>query len=153
MKAAGLTVGGFYNHFEDQQRFVAATLRHTLAQSRERLMSSQLSGQPFLESFVRKYLSRSHRDVEAAGCPLPATLSEVPAAGPAAQQALAEELELLLKELADRLPDEDPLERRQRALGVFALCVGALTLSRALGDGPLSEEMRRACRRQLIPPR
>ena len=153
MKAAGLTVGGFYNHFENQQSFVAATLRHTLAQSRARLMASELSGQPFLEVFVRRYLSRSHRDGVAAGCPLPASLSELPQAGAPARVALAEELERLLEDLAARLPDPDPAARRQRALGVFALCVGGLTLSRALGDGALSEELLRACRRQLIPPR
>lgn len=151
MKAAGLTVGGFYNHFENQQRFVAATLRHALVQSRTRLMASPLYGQPFLEAFVRKYLSRSHRDVEAAGCPLPATLSELPQAGIPAREALEEELELMLRDLTERLPDEDPAVRRQQALGVFALCVGGLTLARALGSGPLSDEMLRACRRQLIP--
>lgn len=153
MKAAGLTVGGFYNHFENQQKFVAATLRHTLTQSRERLMATELRGQPFLEFFVRKYLSRTHRDVEAAGCPLPAVLSELPQAGMPAREALAEELELLLRDLAARLPGDDAVDRRQKALGVFALCVGGLTLSRALGNLPLSEEMLRACRRQLIPAR
>lgn len=145
MKAAGLTVGGFYNHFGTQQRFVAETLRHTFAASRERLLASELRGQEFLEYFVRSYLSRTHRDGEGAKCPLPATLSEVPRAGDPSRQVFAEELEALLSGLGDRLPGGRP-----QALAVFALCVGGLTLARALGDVPLSEEVLRACRRHLI---
>ncbi len=91
-------------------------------------MDSPLTGQPFLESFVRRYLSRSHRDGEATGCPLPATLSELLHAGAPARVALAEELELLL---ATWLPEPDETSRRQRAVGIFALCVEGLTLSRA----------------------
>jgi TetR/AcrR family transcriptional repressor of nem operon len=155
MKAAGLTVGGFYNHFGTRQRFLADTLRHMLTQSRARLLEglTALSGQEFLEAFVRRYLSRSLRDDALAGCPLPATLSELPQSGPKAQQALAEQLELLIAEIAQRLPEPDAEARRQRALGLFAQCVGGLTLARALGDTPLSEELLRACRRMLIPPR
>jgi TetR/AcrR family transcriptional repressor of nem operon len=155
MKAAGLTVGGFYNHFGDRQRFVAETLRHMLGQSRARLLDglTPLRGQEFLEAFVRRYLSRSLRDDVDAGCPLPATLSELPQSGPKAQAALAEQLEALIAELAARLPQPDAEERRQRALGTFAQCVGGLTLARALGDTPLSEELLRACRRMLIPAR
>src|SRR5882724_5306499 len=72
MKAAGLTVGGFYNHFGTRQRFVAETLRHMLDQSRARLLGglTTLRGQEFLEAFVRRYLSRSLRDDVEAGCPL-----------------------------------------------------------------------------------
>ncbi len=155
MQAAGLTVGGFYNHFGSRRRFVADTLKHTLEQSRERLLEglTDLKGQAFLEAFVRRYLSRSHRDDLERGCPLPATLSELPEAGPVAQRVLDEELELLLRELTAQLPGSDEPGRRQRALGVLALCVGGLTLSRGLGDRALSEEILRACRRLVIPPR
>jgi len=155
MKAAGLTVGGFYNHFGNRQRFVAETLGHMLEQSRARLLEGlrALKGQEFLEAFVRRYLSRSLRDDVESGCPLAATLSDVPDSGPKAQQVLAEQIELLISELAARLPGGSAEQRRQRALGTFAQCIGGLSLARALGDTPLSEEMLRACRRMLIPPR
>lgn len=148
MKAAGLTVGGFYNHFGTKEGFVAETLRHAFAQSRARLLATPLLGQDFLEYFVRSYLSRAHRDGEGGRCPLPATLSELPQAGEPARAAFAQEVDRLLGDLATRLPGG-----RQQALGVFATCVGGLTLARALGDGPLSEEVLRAGRRLLIPPR
>jgi TetR/AcrR family transcriptional regulator, transcriptional repressor for nem operon len=148
MEAAGLTVGGFYNHFESQQRFLAETLKHTLARSRARLFAAEPIGSTFLESFVRMYLSRAHRDGGGAECPLPATLSELPQAGRPAQEALGEEVEAILGDLSARLPGG-----RQQAIGVFALCVGGLTLARALGASALSDEVLQACRRQLIPPR
>lgn len=148
MQAAGLTVGGFYNHFESQQRFLAETLKHALAKSRARLFSAEPIGATFLESFVRMYLSRAHRDGGGAECPLPATLSELPQAGAPARAALGEELEAVVRELSTRLPGG-----RQQAIGVFALCVGGLTLARALGSSPLSDEILQACRRQLIAPR
>lgn len=148
MEAAGLTVGGFYNHFESQQRFLAETLKHTLAKSRKRLFSAEPIGATFLESFVRMYLSRSHRDGGGAECPLPATLSELSHADAPAREALGEELEEILTELTARLPGG-----RQQAIGVFALCVGGLTLARALGKTGLSDEVLQACRRQLIAPR
>jgi hypothetical protein len=51
----------------------------------------------------------------------------------------------VLSGLSERLPGG-----RSQALSVFALCMEGLTLARALGDVPLSEEVMHACRRHLI---
>lgn len=145
MRAAGLTVGGFYAHFDSKQDLFIETLRRTLAQRRRRWLEGleDLRGDEFLRHFVRRYLSRIHRDSVEEGCPLPSVLSEIARGEPELRRALAEEIEKLLDEVVPRL---DGPGARQRALGALGTCFGALALSRATAGTPLSDECLLAAR-------
>src|ERR1700737_4059847 len=85
MSRAGLTVGGFYAHFASKRALVGEALRWVLRRKRSDWLRDleALRGPAFLEAFVRRYLSRQHRDLAGQGCPLPAVLSELPRAGAA----------------------------------------------------------------------
>jgi TetR/AcrR family transcriptional repressor of nem operon len=68
MKAAGLTHGGFYGYFESKDALIAAALAEALA------ISTGPSGE--LAAHVARYLSRTHRDDLARGCPTAALAAE-----------------------------------------------------------------------------
>ena len=148
MKGAGLTVGGFYAHFDTKEEMVGAALRQAMRDRWSQLLSViQSSGAEALEVVLRRYLSRKHRDNPAEGCPLPAVVGEAAHSHASAQarDALAAEFEAWAKGLAELLPGDKPL-RRQRAVGVIALLFGGLSLARALKGTSLSDEILEACR-------
>src|SRR5712671_1113823 len=71
MKAAGLTHGGFYRHFESKDQLVAEACSAAIATMTERVASSasRKRGRKGLEAVVAHYLSTEHRDNPRDGCP------------------------------------------------------------------------------------
>lgn len=151
MRAAGLTVGGFYAHFSSKQRLLIEALRDMLGQRRDQWFQGleDLRGASFLEHAIRRYLNRTHRDYAAKGCPVPALASEVSREAPEVRRVLAEEIERIIEQVAKRLDGPDA---RQRAVSTVAICMGTLTLARATQGHPLSDELLEAVRKVLVPP-
>ena len=74
MKAAGLTHGGFYKHFESKDQLVA----EACAEAVETAILESLAGAASEGAgFAAAYLSTGHRDSPATGCPLSAIGSEL----------------------------------------------------------------------------
>jgi TetR/AcrR family transcriptional regulator, transcriptional repressor for nem operon len=148
MKGAGLTVGGFYAHFSTKEALVDEALRKTSAALRDGLFA-RLDEKPEearAEVVLKRYLSAAHRDATAMGCPLPAVAGEVGTTAPEHIPVVVEQIEAMVRGLAERLPPAGILPRRQLAIGLVALMVGGLTLARATRGTPLSDEVLRACR-------
>jgi len=145
MKGAGLTVGGFYAHFGSKDELVGASLRQSMRQLWDEMFAAMGSarGAEAVTMLMRRYLSRSHRDHPAEGCPLPAVVGDAAQASPIVREALADELVRNAERLGERLDGES---RRQRALALVALMYGGLGLARALAGTPLSDEILQACR-------
>src|SRR5436190_7614402 len=131
MEAAGLTVGGFYAHFTSKDELVDETLHRTAATLRARLFAG-LDEAPAIKTVLGRYLSQAHRDSAALGCPFPAVAGEIGSTAPQHGAVLAGELEALTSDLAAHLPGDAIVSRRMLALGLVALMVGGLTLSRAV---------------------
>lgn len=150
MRAAGLTVGGFYAHFSSKQSLLIEAISRMMTKRRALWFQGleDLRGEAFLEHFIRRYLNRTHRDLVDDGCPVPALASEVSRSEPPVRKALAEEIDATIRQVAARL---DGPGARQRAVAAVAVCMGALTLSRATEGHPLSDELLEAARRALIP--
>jgi TetR/AcrR family transcriptional repressor of nem operon len=153
MGAAGFTAGGFYAHFDSKSALLSEALRLSLASGRERLFSGiqDLDGAEWLGAVVGRYLSRSHRDDPGAGCPLPALAGEVSREGELPRKALEEYLRGLVADIAARTPASPGLAPEDRVLATVALLTGALMLSRAVVDRPLSDRILSAARRFAVP--
>lgn len=151
MAGAGMTVGGFYAHFPSKQSLMAEAIREALRQSRERLAAyaADKKGAGRIEAVAGSYLSRSHRDNPEAGCPLPAALGEISRADAQVREALAEEMENSVEEMASHLREAGIEDPEGEALALFSLMVGGLALARALRGLPLSDEVLRACRQHV----
>src|ERR1700746_2206604 len=66
MKAAGLTHGGFYKHFESKDQLVTEACAEAVEAIIEFVRNAAAGGTPV----AKAYLSTRQRDNPAAGCPL-----------------------------------------------------------------------------------
>lgn len=146
MAKAGLTVGGFYAHFESKEALMHEALGAVLAAQREVLLEQvdAPAGPAWRQLAARKYLSRGHRDADASCCPLPAVMSQLTQADDATRALLAEHLEAFVAPMTGAA--EDAPAARRVALADLALMIGAYSLARALGPTPLSDELLAAAR-------
>lgn len=146
MQAAGLTRGGFYGHFESKDDLAAQATQRALQANREQWKQQTDRS---LKAWVKTYLSDAHRDHPGAGCGLVALAGDAARGGPAVKGVFAEGVESLVATLQGQMPAPDEAGRREQALAMLSTLVGALLLSRAVGDGGLSRELREAARRHL----
>ncbi|HXI88736.1 MAG TPA: TetR/AcrR family transcriptional regulator [Blastocatellia bacterium] len=144
MKGAGLTVGGFYNHFDSKEELFVETLRNAASANWDHLLKSANGDSPRSRtmSVIRRYLSRKHRDNKETGCLLPSAAQEVAREGEPYRSALEKELSGFVSSLANML--DAGVDGRKKALGLIAMMYGALSLSRAVAGTRLSDEFLRA---------
>ena len=76
MQEAGLTHGGFYGYFSSKDELIGEALAAALTEIRPGLLDN-------LSTYASEYLSRSHRDDRACGCPTAALAAESIRMGPA----------------------------------------------------------------------
>ncbi len=133
MKAAGLTHGGFYGHFESKDDLVAQALVHALA--------TDSFGEGTFRDFVRSYLAPRHRDNPGNGCPAAGLAAAIRHQTPAAKAAMTQGLRTQIARLEQALPTLPEADKRGAAIGSWAAMVGAVILSRAIDDPELSQEI------------
>ena len=150
MRDAGLTHGAFYAHFASKSALSAAALQHALLDNRKRWV-----GEPQhetwaqrLQRLARRYLTKNHRDHPAEGCALAALATEAARSDDTFRAAFEEELRKSLQGICGGVEDRQvhPDPRLNEAIALMALCVGGLSLSRAVADKAFSERVLRACR-------
>src|SRR5262249_31755075 len=140
MKAAGLTHGGFYRHFESKDQLVAEACSAAIATMTERVASSALRkrGRKGLETAVADYLSTEHRDNPRDGCPLAALGGERARAAARTRAAATAGFLKLVDALAGGFGEGTLDEARRRAMVAALTMIGALTISRVVTDRALS---------------
>lgn len=139
MKAAGLTHGGFYGHFDSKDDLIAQTVVHIFGAGDEGQVSDGVDGR--WGDYLDAYLSPRHRDRIGEGCPTAALIADVRRQTPAARQAMAEGFRSQIDRIASAIPKAEPAEARREAIGTWASMVGALVLARTINDPALSDEI------------
>jgi TetR/AcrR family transcriptional regulator, transcriptional repressor for nem operon len=142
MKEAGLTVGGFYKHFDSRDELVAEALSDAFGTWQRQKEASQSGGPPLsIEKLIDDYVSDAHRKNPGAGCAFSALAPEI-ARGDKRTRALAsEQVRNDLGLIAGLLPGKDKRAARSRAILTFSALVGAMSLARAVSDEVLSREI------------
>jgi TetR/AcrR family transcriptional regulator, transcriptional repressor for nem operon len=145
MEEAGLTAGGFYAHFPSKDALLAEALEYYAARPSGRLTGGleESQGGDRVCAMVDRYLEASHRARPETGCPIPSLAPEVSRAGKAPRQAFERLVGELIAKIAAHLPAGDA---ENRAIAIAALCVGGMTLARAVHDPGLSDRILAACR-------
>lgn len=141
MADAGLTHGGFYNHFPSKEALVQAALLAAGAETRESYGRAIARSGDALEAIVRSYLSTAHRDHAERGCSVASLCAEVARGPDETRQAFAASVSRVVDLLAEQIPLPDPAQRRRRAFTLFATLVGALQLARLATEPGLSEQI------------
>src|SRR2546427_864340 len=147
MKGAGLTVGGFYNHFDSKEELFVHVLQNGSRANWNSLLKSARGDSPRARalSLTRQYLSRHHRDCKDAGCLLPGAAAEVARAGEPYRSALEKDLSSFIKSFAQMI--DAGSESREKAVALLVLMYGGLSLSQAVAGTRLSDEFLQAGRK------
>lgn len=148
MAAAGFTHGGFYKHFGSKADLMGEAAACGFAQTMEKGSGLELA------EFIKRYVSRDHRDQTGDGCTIAALCGDAARQSEDIKATFAGGIESLLAAL---LPDSDALqeqqlaEKRAKAIFLMASAIGAIVLSRACpDDSALADEILTACRTEML---
>jgi len=148
MNFAGLTRGGFYNHFESKEMLYSEAVSSFLmgrgAQWRENAGINPGTPMPDMaRRMLTSYLSAEHLNDLDGQCPMIALPSDVDRAKPEVQSAYQGLLEAMVA-LFERSLEAHNSKTRQNALSLAALCVGGMILARTLPSSELAKEIQTA---------
>lgn len=153
MKEAGLTHGAFYAHFESREAMLAEATNRACAESAAAVADivSSVPPEQALESMIRGYLSPEHVAQIESGCPLAALGSETPRQASEVRRATTRHVKAMVDMIARQSADWGQPEAHQRALLTVASIVGTLILARAVDEPALSDNLRAAALKYLVP--
>lgn len=149
MKDAGLTNGAFYSHFKNKDDLIEKSFEHALTQNRPRWIKpgQQEPWAQRLKLLSKRYLTKTHRDDLSSSCALAALVSDSARTSGSFNKTYEKELYKSLESICDIPTNTVPKHRREESLMFMALCVGGLSLSRAVNDPKLSEKILTVCQK------
>jgi TetR/AcrR family transcriptional repressor of nem operon len=142
MKEAGLTVGGFYKHFDSRDELVAEAVGSAFGDWQRRVDAAASGGPPasFTE-LIDGYVSDVHRKNPGTGCAFSALAPEIARSDKRTRALTSKQLRNDLQLIVGLLPGKDTRAARSRAILTFSALVGAMALARAVSDEALSHEI------------
>jgi AcrR family transcriptional regulator len=151
MEKAGLTRGGFYNHFKNKEMLFSEAIDSFLmgrgAKWREDAGIDISALKPEMaQQMIDAYLSAKHLGDIEGQYPMVALPSDVARANTDTQAAFQNLLTAMVWLLETAISDNSD-NRRQDALSAAALRVGGMVLARTLPNSGLAEEVRVAAHR------
>ena len=154
MAALGLTVGGFYRHFDSKEALVAEAIDAASRETSERYVAKPGSGEASVDlvSLLDGYLSDGHRKHAGQGCPVVALCSEVGHGSKETKKAFTGAMERLLTTVDAAIGRAAGGTGADRETVLFAAsaAVGAMVLARATHDEALAGELLSAVRKRLL---
>lgn len=146
MSDAGLTRGGFYNHFATKDELYAEAISQAIEQEAKdpdgKLLDFSLPPEELARHMIAAYLSDDHFQNVDGTCPLIAFPSDTARGGKPVKQAYQKVLSAMVSMFEASQSDRD--DARQRAITMATLCVGGMVLARAVDDPKFSGEIRAA---------
>jgi TetR/AcrR family transcriptional repressor of nem operon len=136
MKEAGLTVGGFYKHFESRAALVQEAVAAAMAASEART-ATRTSAAAALDA----YLSPEHRDNPGTGCAIGALACDAGRATVETRTLFAQQVERRLQSIVREIAAPEGMTERAAAIVKLSTLVGALSLARATAGDGLSPEI------------
>ncbi len=139
MKAAHLTHGSFYNHFQSKQHLVSDCVDYVNASALQRIASNETTKEG-RATFASSYLSVGARDNPGSYCLMSSLVSEL-TRDPSARPAITRYIGAFINKVATHFRWPRSSEPRRKAIRMTASLVGAMVLARAVDDEALSKEI------------
>jgi TetR/AcrR family transcriptional regulator, transcriptional repressor for nem operon len=146
MKAAGLTHGGFYKHFESKDELVAEASAEAVNTMIDFVAKAVAGGATVAET----YLSIDQRDNPSSSCPLSAIGSELGRCDEKTREVATEGFLKLVAIMEGQLRKSKPADARRKALVAVSTMIGAMTASRMVSDPELSAEILEEAKKSLV---
>jgi TetR/AcrR family transcriptional repressor of nem operon len=142
MKEAGLTVGGFYKHFDSRDDLVAEAVSSAFGGWKCRVDAAASGGPPVsLAKLIDDYLNAAHRDDPGTGCAFSALAPEIARSDKRTRALTTEQVRNDIQLIAGLIPGRDAHAVRSQSILTFSALVGAMSLARAVSDEALSREI------------
>ena len=163
MKTAGMTHGGFYNHFSSKDDLALEVLNQGFTDSLDSvdalIRAHPRSNRAALNAIIDTYLSTYHRDHPEEGCASAALAADAGRHGLQAQKEYRRGLQGYIAAISDLLRGSakqtdaklDARRAREQAIALFSQLVGAQLIARAIAqaDPELSDEVLAVNSREL----
>src|SRR5712672_2024560 len=153
MKEAGLTVGGFYKHFDSRDALVAEAVGGALELWKRQVDAAVSGGPPVTyESLVDEYLSEAHRNHPGTGCPVGALAGDLARTDRRTRALVSRKVRDNIELLATLIRNTNKADSRgARAQAVLTYCalVGAISMARAVSDEELAREILKTAAQRL----
>lgn len=154
MKRAGLTRGGFYNHFVNKDELYAEAVRSfTTCNPFDQGQASSTDAEPSPRELAVKLVDLYLSDATLADvdhqCPLIALPSDVARAGLKPRAAYTELVQSLSEVFRSGFPSNDK-DAARKALLIVSLCVGGMVIARTTDDPELRNTLRSAARKEAL---
>lgn len=146
MAEAGLTRGGFYNHFRSKDDLLAEAVKEILRSpppkdwSEDKVDLNEPDKRKLCTCMISSYLSRGHLDDTEHACSLVAYAADAALGSTQVKRAYQQVLEAMTGCM------EAGAGGRSNALAIATLCVGGMVLARAVDDRALAGEIQQAAK-------
>ena len=145
MRDAGLTHGAFYSHFSSKDDLASAAFGRAITTGRSHWIKP-MRGETWsarLSSLAKRYLTPTHRDELSTSCGFATLSSDAAHASEQFRASYERELRISLAAIRDGHDSDDRLDD---AIALMAICVGGMSLSRAVVDPKFSARILRVAR-------
>jgi AcrR family transcriptional regulator len=139
-RAAGLTSGALYKHFEGKDALLGAICKTELETTRGWFAAIDPRSEEQVTHAIDAYLSIAHVRATAEGCVLPALAAEIGRAPESTRAVFERAFSELVSVVAEKVGD------RTLASALVTHCVGAVTIARALATEEAQREVLDAAR-------
>ena len=136
MNASGLTVGGFYKHFQSKDELLAEAIAQGFAESNAKIYSSlqNVPREDRWKEIVRRYLSPEHCDHPDTGCPVAALAPDFARAKLGVRRRISGLIKDRMVRWAEFMPGGTAAERERNFFVILSAMAGAVSIARILTE-------------------
>lgn len=147
MASEGMTVGGFYAHFDSKEALLVEAIKSAFKDSEQRFYPLLEAGaaKDWIPNLLRLYLSEMHRDNVEHACPISSLMGDIARSDAKIRRVFQEGMERMLDLYIQRVSEVSDEEARKVAIGLVSLMAGGIQLSRAVADKEYSVQILESC--------